>query len=207
MEHLIGKFLKMMELRSVRFLHRVEEITKQYQAEHDTYPDIIAKPHQFQIADLTCDFYDDVRIDHYKKNGVGHRVLEIVNSNFNRVADMLNELLVAYNAPGTRRNLIEDNLKQLDNFLGLPGFNPPRLLTDDEFIDASKVALEEILNSTSEMMKDPMDFYSGATCVTMSGMVGIKDYLKKLKEEDQIPMWDEVDFAEFFFPRFSLSDK
>lgn len=207
MEYLIAKFLKMMELRSVRFLHRVEEITKQYQAEHDTFPDIIAKPHQFQIDNLTCDFYDDVRVDHYKKNGVGHLVLEIVNSNFSRVADMLNGLLVAYNAPGTRRNLIEDNLRQLDNFLGLHGFNPPRLLTDDEFIDASRVALEEILDSTSEMMKDPMDFYSGATCVTMSGMVGIKDYLKKLKEEDPIPMWDEVDFAEFFFPRFALSDK
>lgn len=37
--------------------------------------------------------------------------------------------------------------------------------------------------------------------------VGLKDYLKKLKEEDPIPMWDEVDFAEFFFPRFALSDK
>ena len=217
----IIRFFRMMEMRSSSMFHQVKEISEQFWTDNgfpiDTL-EIRAEPSKYSVGDLlNCSIYDRIEVYRYNKNGVRHLVLEIVNSNFVRVADILIEIyrVNPLELVKNREKVISEKISELYSFLRLDdpigstvepsGWSPRwKRESDEATYKDNQIKLERALKNAGEQMSGPMNYFSGASCVQMSGMVGFKDYLKTLKKEVEFPMYDDlVSFAEYFFEKLA----
>lgn len=175
METVITKFM-MMEVRSVRMMRLVREFAEWYRKEYHLHVDLTNRsmiPSDYwMIHDLRCKIYDEAVINEYDTAGRGHQLLRLVNSNFAKITDLLNEILRYCSLDdGTE---IETKVRDLSKLLGIE--NPDeRKLLDPAF-------LQDLLSKASDMMDSPVKFFDGAGCYSISGMTGTSKYMDTLKE-------------------------
>lgn len=178
MEETITKFMRVMELRSASMLRFVKGFTEWYQKEYLIYvvltKDYSLAPKDYYIYNLHFQIYDDVSISEYDSDGHGHQVLRLVNSNLNKVTDMLGDIL-RYITFSTD-NQVKEKVRELANLLGIDVHDDRKLL-DPAF-------LNEILCKASDMMKGPTKYFNGAGCYSISGIRGTSGYLEELKRNN-----------------------
>lgn len=196
MEVEITKFMKVMELRSASMLRFVKEFTEWYKKEYHIHvvltKDYSLAPKDYYVYNLHFQIYDDVSISEYDSNGYGHQLLRLVNSNLNKVTDILGDILRYHTLNDD--NQVKEKVRELSNLLRMDVHDDRKLL-DPAF-------LHEVLCKASEMMKGPTKFFNGAGCYTISGIRGTSSYLDELKRDilnnDNL-LNNEYKIAEAFF--------
>lgn len=192
METVIIKFMKMMEMRSVRMMHLVKEFAEQYRRENHIHVELTEgskTPRDYYIYNYHSSIYDDLVISEYDSAGRGNQILRLVNSNLKRVTDILGYVLRYYNY-GSTENMVEKVL-ELSRFVGVDGGGKKH--RDSAF-------LQEILDRAAEMMEGPIKFFNGAGCYSLSGLNGTSNYMNVLKE-NRFALHNENEYkiAEAFF--------
>lgn len=194
METSIVKFTRMMEVRSVRMMRLVKEFTEQYRKENHLHVELTNRsmiPSDYwMIHDLHCKIYDEAVINEYDTAGRGHQLLRLVNSNFAKITDLLNEILRYWSLDdGTE---IETKVRDLSNLLGVENPDEGKLL-DPAF-------LQDLLSKASDMMDSPTKFFDGAVCYSISGMRSTSKYMDVLNES-RFALFNENEYkiAEAFF--------
>lgn len=192
METVIIKFMKLMEMRSVRMMHLVKEFTEQYRRENHLHVELTEasqKPRDYYIYNYHSSIYDDLVISEYDSAGRGNQILRLVNSNLKRVTDILGDVLRYYNL-GATENMVGKVL-ELSRFVGVDGGGKKH--RDPAF-------LQEILDRAAEMMEGPIKFFNGAGCYSLSGLKATSNYMNELKE-NRFALHNENEYkiAEAFF--------
>ena len=193
METVITKFMRMMEIRSVCMMRLVKEFTEQYRKEHHLHVELTNRSMTqmvYNLHNLQCKIYDEAEIYEYVSGGGGYLLLRLVNSNLNKVINVLSEILRYWSLDDGSE--IEKQVLELAHLLGLQDPDAGKLL-DPAF-------LAELLSRASDMMDGPIKFFDGAGCYSISGMTGTSKYMDKLKE-DRFALIDENEYkiAEAFF--------
>lgn len=192
METVIIKFMKMMEMRSVRMMHLVKEFAEQYRSENHIHVELTEnskKPRDYYIYNYHSSIYDDVEISEYDSAGREHQLLRLVNSNLKKVTDILGDVLKYYNL-GATENMVGKVL-ELSRLVGVDGGG--RKHRDPDF-------LQEILDRAAEMMEGPIKFFNGAGCYSLSGLNKTSEYMNELKgSRFALHNENEYKIAEAFF--------
>lgn len=192
METVIIKFMKLMEMRSVRMMHLVKEFAEQYRMENHIHVELTEnskKPRDYHIYNYLSSIYDDVEISEYDSAGRGHQLLRLVNSNLKKVTDILGDVLRYYNY-GATEDMVGKVL-ELSRLIGVDGGQKKH--SDPAF-------LQEILDRAAEMMEGPIKFFNGAGCYSLSGLKATSNYMNELKESRfALHNDNEYKIAEAFF--------
>ncbi len=189
------KFVKAMELRSAKMLRYLQEFTEQYNREHHDLIKVQIELHGVGKDWLFANLYDDINI---KQTRVGeeHQVLRLVNSNFKGFLQRMKEVvdLEEKTHESDLEGMIESEkyrkamLSLFDFFGARDELNRNLIYHISQF--------KKILKIADERMKGPMNWFSGATSQTLSGMVGLKYYKDRLNEEKEYLMRkDEYTFG------------
>lgn len=192
METVIIKFMKLMEMRSVRMMHLVKEFAEQYRKENHIHVELTEnskKPRDYYIYNYHSSIYDDVEISEYDSAGRGHQLLRLVNSNLKKVTDILGDVLRYYNY-GATEDMVGKVL-ELARLVGVDGGGKKH--SDPAF-------LQEILDRAAVMMEGPIKFFNGAGCYSISGMNKTSEYMNRLKG-DRFALHNDNEYkiAEAFF--------
>ena len=192
METVIIKFMKLMEMRSVRMMHLVKEFAEQYRKENHLHVELTENsktPRDYYIYNYHASIYDDVEISEYDSAGRGNQLLRLVNSNLKRVTDILGDVLKYYNL-GATENMVGKVL-ELARLIGVDGGGKKH--RDPAF-------LQEILDRAAELMDGPINFFNGAGCYSISGMNKTSEYMTRLKG-DRFALHNDNEYkiAEAFF--------
>lgn len=193
MEHVITKFIRAMEVRSARMMRFMKEFAEWYRKEYHLHVELSNRtmtPRDYFVYGLNITIYDDISIYEYDSEGRGHLLLRLVNSNMTKICDILGAILKAYtfNNPSG----ITEKVYELSGFLGL-------WLPDSRKV-LDPAILEELLFKASEKMSGPTKFFDGASCYSISGMIGTENYMDTLKESRFGLINDnEYKIAEAFF--------
>lgn len=192
METVITKFMRMMEMRSVRMMHIVKEFAEQYRKENHLHVELTNRsqtPRDYYLHNLHFKIYDDVDINEYDSEGRGNQILRLVNSNLKKVTDILGDVLRFYNY-GSTENMVEKVL-ELSKLIGVDAGGKKH--SDPAF-------LQEILDRAAEMMDSPIKYFNGAGCYSISGMNTTSKYMDVLNEMRFSLINDnEYKIAEAFF--------
>jgi len=192
METVIIKFMKLMEMRSVRMMHLVKEFAEQYRKENHIHVELTENsktPKDYYIYNYHSSIYDDVEISEYDSAGRGHQLLRLVNSNLKKVTDILGNILRFYNY-GATEDMVGKVL-ELSRLLGVDAGGKKH--RDPAF-------LQEILDRAAEMMEGPIKFFNAAGCYSISGLNKTSEYMNRLKEERfALHNDNEYKIAEAFF--------
>lgn len=193
METVIIKFMKMMELRSVRMMHLVKEFVEQYRKENHLHVELTnasMTPRDYYIYNYHASIYDDLVINEYDSAGRGNQIFRLVNSNLKKVTDILGNVLRFYTLDATE-NLV-GQVMELSRLLCVECSDRKKLL-DPAF-------LEYLLSKASVMMDTPIKFFNGAGCYTISGLNTTSKYMDVLKE-NRFALLNENEYkiAEAFF--------
>jgi hypothetical protein len=192
MELEITKFMRMMELRSASMFRFIKEFAEWYQKEYHIHveltKDYSLAPKDYYLYNLHFQVYDDISISEYDSNGYGHRLLRLVNSNLNKVTDILGNVLRYHIL--NEDNQVKEKVHELANLLGID-VHDERNLLDPAF-------LHEVLCKASDMMKGPTKYFNGAGCYSISGIRGTSSYLEELKRNNLINA-NEYKIAEGLF--------
>ena len=192
METVIIKFMKLMEMRSVRMMHLVKEFAEQYRKENHIHVELTEgskKPRDYYIYNYHSSIYDDLVISEYDSAGRGNQILRLVNSNLKKVTDILGNILRFYNY-GATEDMVGKVL-ELSRLLGVDGGGKKH--RDPAF-------LQEILDRAAEMMDGPIKFFNGAGCYSLSGLKATSNYMNELKESRfALHNDNEYKIAEAFF--------
>lgn len=192
METVIIKFMKLMEMRSVRMMHLVKEFAEQYRNENHIHVELTENsktPKDYYIYNYHSSIYDDVEISEYDSAGRGHQLLRLVNSNLKKVTDILGDVLKYYNL-GATENMVGKVL-ELSRLLGVDGGGKKH--RDPAF-------LQEILERAAKMMEGPIKFFNGAGCYSLSGLKTTSNYMNELKgSRFALHNENEYKIAEAFF--------
>ena len=193
METVIIKFMKVMELRSVRMMRLVKEFAEEYRREYHLHVELTEgskTPKDYYIYNYHSSIYDDLVISEYDTAGRGNQIFRLVNSNLKKVTDILGNVLRYYtlNSP----EFVGKQVRELANLLGVE--NPD----DGKHTDPGY--LSELLSKASEMMEGPIKFFNGAGCYSISGINRTSDYMNVLKE-NRFALLNENEYkiAEAFF--------
>lgn len=182
MRFLALKFVKAMELRSAKMLHYLQEFTEQYNREHHDLIKVQVELHGVGKDWLFANIYDDINI---KQTRVGeeHQVLRLVNSNFKRFLDKMKAVV----------DLDEKSREpDLDGMIDSENYRKAMLDLFDFFGERDQLdrtliyhisQFKKILDIANERMKGPMNWFNGATCNSLAGMIGIRDYKNRLEED------------------------
>lgn len=192
METVITKFMRMMEVRSVRRMRIVKEFAEWYRKENHIHVELTEgskTPRDYYLHNLHCKIYDEAVIDEYDTAGRGHQLLRLVNSNLKKVTNILREILKSWDLDdGTE---IEREVRELCELLGV--VPEQRKLLDPAFLQA-------LLSRASGMMDSPIKFFNGAGCYSISGMTGTSKYMDVLNENRfALINQNEYKIAEAFF--------
>lgn len=193
METVITKFMRMMEIRSVRMMRLVKEFAEQYRKENHLHVELTDRsmtPMVYNLHNLQCKIYGEAEINEYDSDGRGHQLLRLVNSNLKKVMNILSEILRYWSLDDGSE--IEKQVIELSKLLGIE--NPDaRKLLDPAF-------LAELLSRASDMMDGPIKFFDAAGCYSISGLNSTSKYMDRLKE-DRFALIDENEYkiAEAFF--------
>lgn len=192
METVIIKFMKMMEMRSVRMMHIVKEFAEQYRKENHLHVELTEgskTPRDYYIFNYHASIYDDLVISEYDTAGRGNQILRLVNSNLKKVTDILGNVLRFYNY-GSTESMIEKVL-ELSKLIGVDAGGKKH---------SDPVFLQEILDRAAEMMDSPIKYFNGASCYSLSGLKSTSNYMNELKE-NRFALHNENEYkiAEAFF--------
>lgn len=185
METVIIKFMKVMELRSVRMMRLVKEFAEEYRKENHPNVELTEgsqTPWNYYIFNYHSSIYDDVEIREYDRAGRGYQLLRLVNPNLRNVTDILGNILRYWTFnDGTE---IEKQVMKLSKLLGVE----------------KSASLQDLLSRASDMMDGPIKFYNGAGCYSISGMNTTSKYMDVLKE-NRFALHNENEYkiAEAFF--------
>lgn len=193
METVIIKFMKLMELRSVRMMRLVKEFAEQYRKENHLHVELTEgskTPKDYYIYNYHSSIYDDLVISEYDTAGRGNQILRLVNSNLKKVTDILGNVLRFYTLDATES--LVGQVMELSRLLGVECSDRKKLL-DPAF-------LEDLLSKASDMMDSPIKFFNGAGCYSLSGLKSTSNYLNELKE-NRFALLNENEYkiAEAFF--------
>lgn len=193
METVIIKFMKMLEMRSVRMMHIVKEFAEQYRKENHLHVELTEgskTPRDYYIFNYHSSIYDDLVISEYDSEGRGNQILRLVNSNLKKVTDILGDILRYYDL-GATENMVGKVL-ELSRLLGVECSDRKKLL-DPAF-------LEDLLSRARDMMDSPIKYFNGAGCYSLSGLKSTSNYLNELKE-NRFALLNENEYkiAEAFF--------
>lgn len=187
MRFLALKFVKAMELRSAKMLRYLQEFTEQYNREHHDLIKVQVELHGVGKDWLFANIYDDINI-RQTRVGEEHQVLRLVNSNFRGFLQRMKEVVDLDEKPkeSDLEGMIESE-KFRKAMLNLFDFFGERDQLDRSLIYHIS-QFKKILNIANERMNGPMNWFSGATCQTLSGMIGLGDYKRRLEEEREFLM-------------------
>lgn len=187
MRFLALKFVKAMELRSAKMLRYLQEFTDQYNREHHDLIKVQVELHGVGKDWLFANIYDDINI-RQTRVGEEHQVLRLVNSNFKGFLQRMKDVV----------DLDEKSREpDLDGMIDSENYRKAMLSLFDFFgqrdeLDRTLIyhisQFKKILKIADERMKGPMNWFSGATCQTLSGMIGLNDYKRRLDEEREFLM-------------------
>lgn len=193
METVITKFMRGMEVRSVRMMHIVKEFTEWYSFWYHIHVELTEgskKPKDYYIYNYHSSIYDDLVINEYDSEGRGNQILRLVNSNLKKVTDILGNILRYYTLDATE-NLV-GQVMELSRLLGVENSDRKKLL-DPDF-------LQYLLSKASDMMEGPIKFFNGAGCYSLSGLNTTSEYMNVLNENRFALLNDnEYKIAEAFF--------
>lgn len=184
MRFLALKFVKSMELRSAKMLRYLQEFTKQYNREHHDLIKVEVELHGVGKDWLFANLYDDINI-RQTRVGEEHQVLRLVNSNFRGFLQRMKEVVDLDEKPreSELEGMIESE-KYRKAMLDLFDFFGERDQLDRTLIYHIS-QFKKILNIASERMNGPMNWFTGATSNSLSGMIGLKDYKRRLEEDKE----------------------
>lgn len=193
METVITKFMRMMEIRSVRMMRLVKEFAEQYRKENHLHVELTNRsmtPMYYNLHNLQCMIYNEAEINEYDSGGRGHQLLRLVNSNLNKIINVLSEILRYWSLDDGSE--IEKQVIELSKLLGVQDPDSRKLL-DPAFLQA-------LLSRASDMMDGPIKFFDGAGCYSISGMTGTSKYMDKLNES-RFALFNENEYkiAKAFF--------
>lgn len=193
MELEITKFMRMMEVRSASMLRFMKEFAEWYRKENHICVELTnasLTPNDYYIYNLHSQIYDDVSINEYDSAGRGHQLLRLVNSNLKKVTDILGSVLRYHILNDDNQVMVK--VRELANLLGIDVHDDRKLL-DPEF-------LHEILCKASDLMKGITQYFDGASCYSLSGMIGTNNYIEELKRNrSNIINDNEYKIAKAFF--------
>lgn len=193
METVIIKFMKLMELRSVRMMRLVKEFTEQYRKENHLHVELTEgskTPKDYYIYNYHSSIYDDLVISEYDTAGRGNQILRLVNSNLKKITDILGNVLRFYTLDATES--LVGQVMELSRLFGVECSDRKKLL-DPAFI-------EDLLSKASDMMDSPIKFFNGAGCYSISGLNSLSEYMNVLNE-NRFALLNENEYkiAEAFF--------
>lgn len=193
MEHTITKFIRTIEVRSARMFRLMKEFTEWYRKEYHIHVDLSNRtmtPRNYFVYGLNIIIYDDISIYEYDSEGRGHLILRLVNSNMSKICEILGAIMRAYTFNNSSE--ITKKVYELSGFLGLWAPDSSRVLDPALF--------EDLLCKASERMSGPTKFFDGASCYSISGMIGTENYMDTLKQRRFGLINDnEYKIAEAFF--------
>lgn len=193
MEHVITKFVRSMEVRSARMFRFMKEFAEWYRKEYHLHVELSNRtltPRDYFTYSLNITIYDDIEINEYDSAGRGHQLLRLVNSNMTKIFEILGAILKACTFNNSSE--ITEKVYELSGLLGLWAPDSSRVL--------DPALLEELLSKASEKMSGPTKFYDGASCFSISGMIGTNNYMDTLKKSRFSLINDnEYKIAEAFF--------
>ena len=192
MEQVIQKFLRLMDMRSIRMLHNVTEFKNDFARENHLSIECRATNNYYRIASTSIRIYDDVSLF----RGPGQLLLRVVNSNFWWLAKQLKDLLNAYWS--SNRSATDEIAEEMMRYVSSEKFEPSDIRTEN--------GLELFLEQFSRKTDKVLTWYNAMGCYSLSGLTGTRDYLEKIIEAREMnALFDNYEhkIAEALFDRFS----
>ena len=192
MELVVAKFLRLMNMRSIRMLHNMVVFKNDFSRENHLSIESRATNNYYRIASTSIRIYDDVSLF----RGPGQLLFRAVNSNFQTIAQKLKELMNAYWS--SNQSVTNKIAEELMKYVSSEKFEPSDIRTPD--------GLESFLKQFSSKTDQMMTWYNAMGCYSMSGLTGSRDYLEKIREaRDLNAIFDnyEYEITKTFFDRFS----